>query len=116
MNRLFLFAIGLFILGCSSQDSLRTEAPPPTSDDVSAAAEPSTDVLHGLSTGSTELTSLQQPVAPEVVQADTILPAKSDSLGVVADSSESQQLYISEKLEEARQHYLAALAAEEAND
>ena len=115
MNRSAFVVIVFIILSCSSQDSLRTDsAVVPAVNDVGGAGSVPV-VSHGLSATSIDQDTLPLP-ATVVPPPDTLLTVYSDTTAVIADSTQSQLLYISEKLESARQYYLAALAAEETND
>jgi len=107
-----LLFLSILLLQCSSQESFRTESTEslPASHLVNEAAiPPSVDGIPGPGSDS-PVSNTHSPIS---LTADTV---KSRTALAPKDTLEPQQLYISQRLEDARLHYLAALAAQDAGD
>ena len=103
------------MLGCSSQDTVRTDVTKASGADSSQSNQPLTVVTPQLpSEISTEALSTSQSDSQFFLDSLTIV--NFDTFSVAADSLAGHETFISEQLEEARQHYLAALSAQEAKD
>lgn len=108
-----LLFLSIVFLHCSSQESFRTdstaESPhlPPLLGDSETAAAPSLTATNGHTTDVHDRSSFISTAS------DTV---KRNALTADPDTAEQQQLYISQKLEAARLHYLAALEAQEVGD
>ncbi len=107
-----LLFLSILVLQCSSQESFRTESTEalPSSRLVNEAAiASSVDGIPGPSSDS----PVSHTHSSISLTADTV---KSRMALAPQDTLEPQQLYISQRLEDARLHYLAALAAQDAGD
>ncbi|MCI0708403.1 MAG: LysM peptidoglycan-binding domain-containing protein [Ignavibacteriae bacterium] len=112
MNRLSLLLIGSLLLSCSTQDAIRSDAS--TASEVDSSEK--NDSASAVTSSSTRDSASQlSELTHAQLRGDTLI-VKSDSLDAESDSTADQEIYISEKLEDARQFYLAALTAQEVGD
>ena len=107
MKRFLLGVLCLLVVGCSSERSTRGEATFARIKKIAQESAAPTDTIPSNST-RLQTTSFTDTAVP----ADTQIVAANGA----ADSLESESLLIFRGLEAARQHYVAALAAEEAGD
>ncbi|MGH2568678.1 MAG: LysM peptidoglycan-binding domain-containing protein [Bacteroidota bacterium] len=116
MKRTPLLFLILYFVGCSSQESIRpgssaeTETNPPLGVESRVSSSPSAS-SYVSQQGNHDNGTVYSPF-----KTDTTLKSLKASPSLELDSIDNPQLYIAEKLEEARQHYLAALAAQEVGD
>jgi membrane-bound lytic murein transglycosylase D len=115
MKRYHAWFLLLLTLGCSSRESLRTgsslqaeQVLPPSVD----STQPSVTIV---SADTLQKEKAETPSLPAVAIVDTVLHQRSTQLSE-PDTADNQQLYVSHKLEEARQHYLGALSAQDIGD
>ncbi len=116
MSRIVLLFVVFLLIGCSAHETIQTassleeggELIPPSEPHFSFSPSTAREAMHS---------SIAAQVADSVLYRSDTTRSINKTLQVVeGDSLENQQLYISQKLEEARQHYLAALTAQESGD
>jgi len=112
MKRLVLCVFCFIGLSCSSDRSARTEGIFARMEEV--ARKDSTSLLSPYASSSIDSLSSLRP--PDTASAGGGQDLAVVDAAVVADSLSDESVLIAQKLERARQHYLAALNAQEASD
>lgn len=108
-----LLFLSIVFLHCSSQESFRTDSTGESPRTLPLVEDSESGTSHGLATSSANGTSVPSELSLISTAADTV---KRSTSVADPDTVEQQQLYLSQKLEAARLHYLAALAAQEVGD
>lgn len=116
MNRIVLLFVVFLLIGCSAHETIQTASSLEEGGELVPPSEP-----HFSFSPSTAIEAMHSSIAAQVAdsvlyRSDTTRSINKTLQVVEGDSLENQQLYISQKLEEARQHYLAALTAQESGD
>lgn len=110
MKKIFIISVLVSLAACSTTETTKTESQSSTSKDQKALTQTPPDTIKPAIVEAT-------PVAPDTIGAAVLEDStdEQDSTLAEADSTEDAAI-IAQKLEEARQLYLAALSAQEAGD